>query len=184
MRRLGISYLLGHSSRRRNCTDGSGSGVKLVHFPFLNHLPIAVRIGIGGNTLKHGGGGTIGQRTIHDVGVPGDPSNIRGTEIYILFVIIKNVFMGDRSVDHVATSGMEYSLGLPGGSGGVENKKRILRIHLLARTIRGRTCHRLIPPQSPALLHITGNPESSATRRTTIQVSTGSPIRSPALDIA
>ena len=42
--------------------------------------------------------------------VPGDPSDVCGTEIDVLFVIIEDVFEGGGGIKHVAACRVQHSL--------------------------------------------------------------------------
>ncbi len=87
----------------------------------------------------------------------GDPANVRGAEVNVLLLIIKNVFVRGGGVHHVSAGSVHHSLGFSGRTGSVENEQGIFRIHFLAGTIRRCPGHRLVPPKIPAFLHLTGN---------------------------
>ncbi len=55
-------------------------------------------------------GRAIGQGPICDVWVTGDPTNVCSAPVHIIRVIIKHHLKGGRSVKHVATHCMQYTL--------------------------------------------------------------------------
>jgi len=69
-------------------------------------------------------------------------------------MVIKNVFVGGCSVDHVAGCGVKNSFGFSSRTGSIKNEKRIFCVHFLAGTIRGSINHCLVPPHVAPLLHL------------------------------
>ena len=59
-----------------NCPDRCGRSVKLIDLPLLDHLPIPVRVRVSRNAFEHGRCGSIGQGTINDVRMPGNPTDV------------------------------------------------------------------------------------------------------------
>ena len=113
-------------------SNGCGRGIAYVNLVFVTHLPKSRCIWIIWHTLKHQCDGSVGQRTIYDIGVPCYPTHVRGAPIYIARVIIEDVFVCDRSINHVSTRGMQYPFGFSCRTRGIQNEQWILCIHLFA----------------------------------------------------
>jgi hypothetical protein len=75
-------------------SDRRRSRVKLGKFVFLYSLPIARRGGVHGSTLEYGGGYTVGERAVDDVGVPCDPTNVGHAGEAVVWVDVEYVFEG------------------------------------------------------------------------------------------
>ncbi len=59
--------------------------------------------------------------------------------------------MGHGGVDQIAAGGVQHTLGLAGGAGGIEDEERILGVHLLGRAFGGRGGDGLVIPDVAAL---------------------------------
>ena len=94
---------------------------------FVDNLPAAPRVGIGGHPLEHQSGGAVGKRTIDDIGVTGNPADISRTPINVTVLVVENVFVADGRVQQIACRTVLHTLGFTGRARGVENKERILR---------------------------------------------------------
>ena len=64
--------------------DGGGGGVEDVDLELLHDLPEPVQLRIGGYALEHDRGGAVGQRSVDDVAVPGDPADVGGAPVDVL----------------------------------------------------------------------------------------------------
>ena len=58
------------------------------------HFPTARGIGIGRHALKHHRGRAIGERSIENIGVTGDPADICGAPVDVTIMIIEHILMG------------------------------------------------------------------------------------------
>ena len=63
------------------------------------------------NTLEHQGGRAIGQRTVDDVAVAGDPADIGRAPVDVAIVIIEHVLVRHRSVNEISTRRVDNALG-------------------------------------------------------------------------
>src|SRR5690606_12214925 len=70
---------------------------------------------------------------IDDIGVPGDPPNVRGTEKHLFGLVLEYVRESVSGIYHVSTDGVDNPLGLARRTRGVENEKHIFGVHLLGR---------------------------------------------------
>lgn len=71
-------------ARRHTC---SGCGVELSDFVPLHEVPVAVRVGVRGDTLEHDGCGTVAKRTVDNVGVARYPSAVGDTGVYVTILM-------------------------------------------------------------------------------------------------
>ena len=79
---------------------------------FLNHIPVPIRVGVGGYRLEHQCGGSQCQGAVHDIGVSGNPPTIRGAAVHVSGLYVEGVLGGQHGVQHVSTGGVLQSLGL------------------------------------------------------------------------
>ena len=61
----------------------------------------------------------------------GNPSEVGGAKVNLLRLVLKGVYKGVGRPNHIAGAGVHHSLGLAGGSAGVENEEQILGLHNL-----------------------------------------------------
>ena len=120
----------------------------------VTNIPKPSEIRIIWNTLKHQRRCPVGKRTIENVTVPCDPANIRGTPVNITIMIIKNVLVGDRSINQISSGGMKHSLRFTGRTGCVEDEQRILCIQCLGRAFRRSMFHCIKKPNITTFLHL------------------------------
>ena len=97
-------------------------------------------------------GGAVGQRPVHDVGVPGDPADIGCAPIHIgLGLDVEDVVVGVGRLRQVPAGGVHDALGLAGGSRRVEQEQRVLGVERLRGVLGRRHVDGLVPPQVAAL---------------------------------
>ena len=106
--------------------DDSRSGIELVDLMLFHDLPEASVMRMIGNAFEHHRCGTVEQRSVNNITMTGDPADIGGAPVDIIFVVLEYIFEGESGVDHITRIGVDHSLGHPGGSGGVEDEQRIL----------------------------------------------------------
>lgn len=111
-----FDVLFAHSSKQ---SDGSGSGVKLSRLPFVDKVPVSRRGRVDGCGFENGGGDSIQERTVDDIRVTRDPSDISHTGEFVVWVDIEDVFDSELSTQKISTGRVDYSLGFPGGSRGL-----------------------------------------------------------------
>ena len=108
-------------------------------------------VGIVGGALVHDAGRTVGKRAVHYIGVPGDPSDIRGAPVNVgLGMDVEDHSMCRRRPNQIATGRVEDAFRLPGRAGGVEDIERVLRVHLLGWTVRALGGDQLVEPDVAA----------------------------------
>ena len=79
--------------------DGGGCGVEDVDAEIVNDLPVPAGVGVGGQRLEHHGGGAVGQWTVDDVAVAGDPADVGGAEVDAVGLVVEDVVVGHGGVD-------------------------------------------------------------------------------------
>src|SRR5579863_6327097 len=94
--------------------------------------------------------------------MPGDPPDIRRTEINVPRLILKDIDKTIIRINHIAPAGMNYPFGLPRRPGSIEDEQHVLRIHFFGRTIRITLLlyfeDLILPPNIPTLDHADRNP--------------------------
>ena len=134
--------------------DGRGRGVEDGDFVFVDDLPEAILRGKIRRTLIHQRGDAVLQDAVDNVGMAGDPSNIRSAPVDVVVLEIEDQLAGEIGLHRIAAGGVHQPFGLAGGAGGVEDVQRILCIHGLRRTLRRRGRHQLMPPLIASFLHV------------------------------
>ena len=94
--------------------DGSGGRVKNIHFVFFADLPKSGWIRECRDAFKHERSGTIQQRSIEDITMAGNPSDIRRTPINITRSVLKYIFKRVAGIHHIPASGVNHSCRLAG----------------------------------------------------------------------
>src|SRR5665811_234071 len=89
--------LLGDGPERR------GSSVELGHIVLVTDGPEAPGIRIVGDAFKHHRGGAVGQRSVHDVAVPRDPSDVRRAPEDVIRMVVKDQLMCVAHIGEIAT---------------------------------------------------------------------------------
>ena len=75
-------------------------------------LPEARGVGIGRHALKHQARRAIGQWSVHDIGVSGDPADISRAPVHIILFQIEDIFMRHRRPNQIAARCVEHAFGL------------------------------------------------------------------------
>ena len=107
-------------------------------------------VGIARNALEHQRGRAVGERTVDDIAVAGDPAHVRRAPVDVAVMVVEHVLVRDRRVDEIATRRMHDALGASRRAGGVEDEEGILRAHLDRRAVGVDLGHLLVQPQIAA----------------------------------
>ena len=121
-RRLVGAELAQHADRRRRGVEGG-------HPEALGDPPGPPRIGIGGHALVHHAGRAQRKGPVDDVGVAGDPADVREAPVGVVGVDVLVVLRGARHVREVSAGAVLASLRPAGGAAGVHEKERRFRGH-------------------------------------------------------
>ena len=135
--------------------DGGRRGVELVHAMALDQIPIPSGVGIKRNALENQCGRTVAQRPVDNVGVARDPAHVGDARVDIAIVVVEHIFVRERHLQQVSRSGMGHALGPARAARGVEEKERVLAVHVLNGTIGTLAIHGLAQPD--VALGIEGN---------------------------
>src|SRR5581483_1143005 len=135
--------------------DRGRSGVENRDLMAVNHVPEPVGLGMVRRSLVHQGGGAVLQRTVHNVAVSRDPTDVGSTPIGVFVLQIKYQLRGDVSADGIAAGGVDHALGFTGGARGVKNIEGVFGVERLGGTDRvGLARHQLVPPMIATGLHV------------------------------
>src|SRR5690606_36261214 len=108
----------------RQGPNGRGGRIKLVDLVFLDDLPEPAIVRIGGNSLEQHGGRTVGQWSVNDIGMSGDPTYVRRTPEHVLVPVLEHIFKGICREHHIASGGVDLSFGPARGTGGIKDVQR------------------------------------------------------------
>src|SRR4051794_27977101 len=101
----------------------------------VDDAPEAIRFRGVRRAFVHHAGSAVLQRPIDDIAVAGDPSDVGGAPVDVVFLDVENPFCGDVSTDRIAAGGVDDALRLTGGSRGVEDVKGMLGVERLGGAI-------------------------------------------------
>ena len=76
---------------------------------FLDHFPESSRIGVSRHPFEDNSRCAIQERTVQNIGVSGDPPDIRRTPIDVILFIIEHIFKSICCVNHVACASVKHS---------------------------------------------------------------------------
>src|ERR1019366_3116549 len=136
--------------------NGGGCGVEDADPVVVDDFPEAGEVGPVGSAFVHEHGGSVLQRAVDDIGVAGDPADVGRAPVDILVAQIEDVFGGDVGLHGIAAGGVDQSLGLAGGAGGVEDVERVLGVEMLGGAVGGGGGHKVVPPVVAAWNHVDG----------------------------
>ena len=95
---------------------------------FFDDLPEPSVMWPVGGPFVHHRRGTVRQRAVNDVTVPGDPANVGGTPVGIFFFQVEDPFRRHHRTERVSAGCMQNPLGFPRTSRGVENEQRMFGV--------------------------------------------------------
>ena len=110
-------------------SNGCRSGIELVDSILFNHSPPSASIGIGRHALIHHGRTSRCQRSIDDVCMPRNPSNIGSTPVGIFLFDIEYPLHRQLRPQNIASLSVLYPFWFASTSRSVEQKERIFAIH-------------------------------------------------------
>ena len=130
--------------------DRGGRCVEDGRLVLLGDRPEAVLVGLVGRSLVHDPGGVVRERAVDDVGVAGDPADVCGTPVHVVFTDVEDHPVRGRDLGQVATGGVDDPLRLAGGAAGVEEVEHVLGVHLLRLALGRLLRHEIVPPEVAA----------------------------------
>ena len=131
--------------------NGCRCGVEDVDAVLVHYLPAPRCVRPGGHAFEHERGGAVGERSVDDVGVTGDPADIGGAPVDVPLVIVEYVLVGHRRMEEIPRRTVLYALGPAGGTGGVENEQGILRGHRFRLAGRRLVVGEIVVPDIPSV---------------------------------
>src|SRR3984885_1947955 len=108
--------------------DGGGGSVEDVHAELRGDPPRAGGVRVVRGALVENARGTEGERAVDDIGVAGDPADVRHAPVGVVRVDVLVVLRRAGHVGEVAADGVLAALGTPGGAGGVHQEQRVRRL--------------------------------------------------------
>src|SRR6478672_8814313 len=133
--------------------DRGGRGVEDRDAVLLDDLPPAAALRAVRDALVHHLGGTVGHRSVDDVGVPGDPADVGGAPVHVgLGLEVEHRPVGVRRADQVAAGGVQDALGLAGRAGGVHDVERVLAVEGLGGVLGAGLLDGVVPPDVATVL--------------------------------
>ncbi len=137
-------------------TDCSRCGVEDTDAELVDDIPEPSGIRVGRHAFKHYARCSVAERTINNIAVACDPSDVRGAEMDVLRLAVEYPLERQVCIQHIAAGGMQHSFRLAGGAGRIKNEQRILGIHPLRLTIVRdvRVVHEVMPPEVALRLHV------------------------------
>lgn len=66
--------------------------------------------------VEHHHRGTVRQRAVDHIAMPGDPADVGRAPVDVVFAQIEDQFVGEAGIDEVTAAGVQHALGLAGGA--------------------------------------------------------------------
>ena len=115
----------------------------------LDEAPEAPCIGVHRTALVDDQRARVGQRTIGDIAVAGDPADIGSTPEHIMQLEIEHPLRGQLGTEQITGAGMLDALRLACGAGGIEQKQRMLCLNPFGLAHRRLGGQHFMPPLVP-----------------------------------
>ena len=104
----GIVTLAHESADRRRCR------VNNIHLMLVAHLPETGSRRIIRYALEHQSDGTVRQRPVNNVAVPGYPTDVGCAPVNVTRVIVENILMRQRRIDQISAARVKHAFRLTG----------------------------------------------------------------------
>src|SRR5689334_9790711 len=115
-------------TKAHQATNSGWSAVEDSGLIFLDNFPPAVGSGIGWNALVQNNGRGVHQRSVNDVAVSGDPTDVGGTPEDVIRLDIKDKLSSGVNAYGVAALDMDNAFGLAGATACIEDVERVFAI--------------------------------------------------------
>src|SRR4028119_90328 len=132
---------------------GSGSRVEGGDLLLLYDLEPAVVVRVGGRPLELDGSTAYDQRPVDEVGVAGDPADVRRAPEDVLFLVVQPPHHGGVQLGKVAAYGVQDALGRARRARRVEHEERVLGVHLLGLALVARIAYEIVPVLVAPVFH-------------------------------
>ena len=125
--------------------------------PYLSMmLPEAIRLRVVGRALVHHRRRAVGEDSVDDVAVAGDPADVGRAQVGVVLLQIEDPATGGVRVHHVAAGRVHDALRLAGRAARVENEERVLGIERLGGADVAGSAHQVVPPVIAPAAHVDG----------------------------
>ena len=135
------------------CAQCGRRGVENRDPVVLADFPEAAGVGVHRPAFVDHRGAAGRQRTVGDVGVAGDPADVRGAPEDVVVAQVEHPQVCDHGVQQVAGAGMLDALGFAGGAGGVQQEQRVVGADPFGFAYAGLALGDVVPPVVAAVLH-------------------------------
>ncbi len=133
--------------------DRGRRGVKDRDAVLVDHRPQAIGLGMGRRALVHHHRRAVRQRSVDDVAVAGDPSDIGGAPVRVVVFEVEHPLARDVCAEEIPSGGMHDALGLAGGPAGVEDEQRVLGVEVFRLAPHRGVLHHVVPPHVATRFH-------------------------------
>ena len=145
---LGIAFAPAHEG-----ADGRGCGVEDAHAILGDDLPEPVLVRVVWRAFVHHGGRPVGKWAVDDVAMAGDPANVCGAPISVIFFDVKDPLESGVSAQQVPCGSVDDALGLAGGAAGIKQVQHVFAVHLFRFAGEGLSLHQVVPPNVAPVNH-------------------------------
>jgi hypothetical protein len=116
----------------------------------VNHAPQAVGLWKIRSAFVHEGRGAVLQGSINDIAMTGDPADVGGAPVHVLFLEVKDQFRRDVSTHGIPAGGVQDALRFARRAGRIQKEERVLGIERLCRALIRCLQHQFMPPMIAA----------------------------------
>ena len=134
--------------------NGRGGRVENRHTVPLADLPEAIFVGPVGGAFVHHLGGTIRQRAVYQIRMPGDPADVGGAPVHVVFFQVEHVLGGARRAGEVAAGGVDDALRLSRRPRRVQDEQQVFGVHHLGFAILRHLPLQAVPPVIAPIFHL------------------------------
>ena len=132
-------------------TKRGGGDVEVGDVVLIDDIPVPREVGVRRGTLENDGGHTEEERSVDDIGMASDPTDVTTTEVDITGVEVEDILAGGSRAYEVASGGVHDTLGLAGRARSVEKEHGVLRVDGRGGNVGRPLLGLLVPPRVTAL---------------------------------
>ena len=112
------------------------------------------QVGVSGEPSVQDPGRPVGERSVDDVLVAGDPADVSRAPVDVVGLEVEDHLVGERGAEEVAGGRVEDALRLGRRPRRVEEVEHVFRFHRDGRAVRALAIDQLVPPVVPARHHV------------------------------
>jgi len=128
-------------------TNRGRSDVEMSQFVFVDHIPVPREGRIRRSSLEDESAQSEQKRSVDDVGMSGDPTDVASRANSVALVSVEDIFSRGSRSNEISSASMQDTLWFACRSRRVEKEQGILGVHDLRRTIRTLFDDFLMPPK-------------------------------------